>query len=164
MTALIIFTAVLAIVSGIIEPLKINGRVEDGILADLDHKELTAIRATAWAIAAAVLIDMDIIIWWKAIAVIPACMAVFATAHRLVINRIRERKWWYLGVGSWYDRKWIGFTLWIGDDSEDLSLITSAQHYERLKAISFYSDAVKLAGKMAYYFEITVIAISAWLL
>lgn len=164
MTALLLFTVILAIVSGIIEPLRINGRIEDGILADLDHKELNAIRGAAWTIAALFLIDMGIVIWWKAVLLIPACMAVFAITHRLVINRIRNRKWWYLGVGSWYDRKWIEFSFRLGDDQEDLSLITSAQHYNRLKAISFYRRIVRMAAVMAFCFEALVIAMNLWLL
>lgn len=156
---LILITIVLAALFAPIERKVIDTRITTGILADLDHKELTAWRIIAWTVCAVILIAFDAIIWWKAIAMIPACMAAFATAHRLLINHLRERPLWYLGIGSWYDRKLIEAVLWLNKNHEDLREIASVQHYNRLRSLPSYRKAVRSAGLSAYAIEAIALVI-----
>lgn len=157
---LIIVTIILALLFAHIERRAIDGNIKDGLFADLDHKELTAWRIVSWMVSALVLIAIDAIRFFDALIFIPACMAAFAFVHRIVINALRKRPMWYLGVGSWYDRRLIGLILRLKDDHEDLRLITSAQHWNRIMDRRSYMEAVRNAGFLAYALEAAVIIIT----
>lgn len=157
---LIIITIALAAWFATIERKAIDDRISTGLFADLDHKELTAWRIVSWVVCALLLIAIDAMMFWGVVAVIPACMAAFATTHRIVINALRRRPLWYLGIGSWYDRKLIEAVLRLNKDGEDLRLITSAQHYNRIRAILSYRKAVRNAGFFAYGLEVAVVIIT----
>lgn len=154
---LIIITIALAAWFATIERKAIDDRISTGLFADLDHKELTAWRIVSWVVCALLLIAIDAMMFWDVVAVIPACMAAFAFAHRIVINGLRKRPLWYLGVGSWYDRKLIEMMLRLNKGHEDLRSVTSAQHYNRISGIPSYRKAVRYAGILAYAFEAIVV-------
>lgn len=160
MIALIPITIVLAALFAYIERRAIDNNIKDGLFADLDHKELTAWRIVSWMVSALVLIAIDAMMFWDVVAVIPASMAAFAFIHRIAINGLRKRPFWYLGVGSWYDRKLIEMMLRLNKDHEDLRLITSAQHYNRIANMRYYKETVRNAGFLAYGIEMAVVLVT----
>ena len=83
---LIIITIALAAWFATIERKAIDDRISTGLFADLDHKELTAWRIVSWTVCALLLIAIDAMMLWDVVAVIPACMAAFAFAHRSYLD------------------------------------------------------------------------------
>lgn len=154
---LLFVTIILAAIFACVERMAIDSNINNGLFADLDHNELTAWRVISWMACALLLIAMDAMKPSEAVIVVPACMSVFASAHRIVINVLRNRPMWYLGVGSLYDRKLIESVLRMKNDHEDLRFITSAQHYNRIMDIPSYRETVRGAGLFAYGFEATVV-------
>jgi len=91
---------------------------------------------------------------------------VFSIVHRLVLNKLRDRTYFYISPSNLYDLIWISLARWINTKFKQLDnpfdkttmvvnrLIHKTDHTDLTS--DYYKD-MKLGGHLAYAFELIVI-------
>jgi len=100
--------------------------------------------------------------WWKGLLLAPMGWAWWTIWFRLMMNGMRDRPLWYLGVDSRYDWWWLKLAFRGRPAHPNRN---SRVHWSRIRNFPFYRSLCMKAGLWAYGFEVGVLIVSVvlWL-
>ncbi len=93
-----------------------------------------------------VIVRFSYLSWWHMIPMLVGAAALFASVHRLLLNKWRGMRWYYISPSSWYDWQFLRIPMHPIDRTE----LVEAWHVYMAAA-----GAAK-AGRLAYFCEALV--------
>lgn len=142
----LVFFAVFAILSAILEERTVQSNLRTFNTKPLDHGKLLERRLFVGALFFAGLLLVSLF-QWRLLWLIPAAAAIFAGLHRLTFNQAGNKGPFYLGVDNRYDLFWLGLL-------RAKTHGASGDHFFCYLNKPKYRRPVVLAAFVAYLFEL----------